>query len=294
MTFFSIAVRVALAVFVLELGACSSSKDTELYGYEEDFFVPEPDMVPVTPDDKPGRTVDEMLNLAPPSVTVKKKEYASVSKDDQVYERTGRFGSKEKISLRKGLNAPDAGIVYGSQKRKDVQELRALEVKKQEKDELQAVSEEELLTRIISPKTTELELIEVVPASSERKEFAAKDFVSAEVAAPSTAVEKQKGTDETFLLSAPGKSIRPPSEIEREEIILLKPPAVLKDKKVEERQEDVLPILLKAPVPVQERVILIPPQERVILTPPQEEIIFLRKPEIREGDSSVEVFLMNR
>ena len=151
-----------------------------------------------------------------------------------------------------------------------------------------AVSEEELLTRIISPKTTELELIEVVPAPSDQKEIAAKDFVPAEVVTPSTAVEEQKGTDEEFLLSASGKSIRTPAETEREEIILLKPPTVLKNKKVEERQEDVLPILLEAPVPVQERVILIPPQERIILIPPQEEIVFLRKP--RESDSFVENF----
>ena len=138
--------------------------DSGLYGYEDEFVIPDPDIIPAVPGDNPGRTVEEMLSLPMSSVTVKKAEYAPVPESDRVYEQAGRFGSKEKTALRKGLNVPDTGIVYGSSKRRDAEEIRALEVKMQEKDEIQVVSEEEMLAQIIAPKTTEVKMIEVVPA----------------------------------------------------------------------------------------------------------------------------------
>ena len=292
MTFFSIAARVALVVFVLGIGACSSTEDPIFYGYEEDFAAPEPNMVPVTPDDKPGRTVDEMLNLTSSSVTVKKKENTP-SESRQLYEHAGRFGSKEKISLRKGLNAPDS-VLYGSQKRKEVQEVRSLEVKKQEKDELQAVSEEEMLTSIITPKTTKLELIEVVPVRSDKKTvepYRSLPQISAQDQMPEITEQKEtaangvasKKTNKYVLSVADEKISETPTEIKQEEIVLLKPPVMLKDKEVEfKKTEKDTAVLLKQPASV---------SEKVVLTPPQEEIILLKKPGVNEDDSSVEIFL---
>jgi len=168
MTFFSRIARLFPVFCFLCAGACSSMDESGLYGYEEEFIIPDPDMIPVMPDDNPGRTVDEMLALPTmSSVTVKKAVYAPVSDTDQSYEQAGRFGSKEKTSLRKGLNVPDSGIVYGSAKRRNAEEIRALDVQKREKDEIEVVSEQEFLAQIIAPKTTEVKMIEVVPALPE-------------------------------------------------------------------------------------------------------------------------------
>ena len=270
MTFLSIAARIVLVTFVLGIGACSSTEDSLVYGYEENFVVPEPDMVPVTPDDKPGRTVDEMLNLTSPAVTVKKKE-DKPSERVQVYEHAGRFGSKEKISLRKGLNAPDSGVLYGSQKRREAQEVRALEVKKQEKDEFQAMSEEEMLSGIIAPKATKLELIEVVSAPAGKKaEESGHSLPSLTVSADSNEVIVSKSV-----------SFEPAHEKE-ENIVLLKPPAVSKNEKTGVKNQEEASFVLLKPAEVQEKIVLMPPQEDVIL---------LKKPELSESDSSVEIFL---
>lgn len=163
-------IRIASAILLFGVGACSFADDPDFYGYEDNYIIPEPDMIPVMPDDNPGRTVDEMLEIKPAPVKVKKATYQTGGAAKQTYEQTGRFGSKEKISLRKGLNAPDSGIVYGSQKRKGAEEVRPLEVKKQEKDVLQLLSEEEMLSQIIMPKISDVHMIEVVPAHPEIKE----------------------------------------------------------------------------------------------------------------------------
>lgn len=173
MTFSSVFVRCCAAALLAFLGACSSVNEEELFGYEEDFIIPLPDMVPVTPDDKPGRTVDEMLHLKQ-SVTVKKAVYPKRADRDETYERAGRFGSKEKVSLRKGLNAPDAGIVYGPRKRRAAEVVRPLELKEREKDDLLAVSEEEMLAEIIAPKKEGVEMIEVVSVAGRSKEETVK------------------------------------------------------------------------------------------------------------------------
>ena len=308
MAFFSIAARIALMVFVLGIGACSSTEDSLFYGYEENFVVPKPDMVPVTPDDKPGRTVDEMLSLTSPSVTVKKKEDKPVE-NNQVYEHAGRFGSKEKISLRKGLNAPDSGVLYGSQKRKDAQEIRALEVKKREKDELQAMSEEEMLTSIIAPKATKLELIEVVPAQSDKKTeephrllpssekpTEPKEAEVGSVASFETARETE--TDkEKIVLSSPitqnktgkyalsasvEKTDGQKTDAKQEEFVLLKPLVVSENEEAETKKQKENALVSLKPLLA---------REKVVLTPPSEEIVLLKKPGTSEDDSSVEIFL---
>ena len=168
MLFSSVFSRTKLIVLFVLLAGCTTVSEEEIFGYEyeDDFIIPQPDMVPVTPDDKPGRTVDEMLSLKQ-AVTVKKADYEKTSSSDQSYEHVGRFGSKEKISLRKGLNVPDTGIVYSSKKRKEADVVRALEVKEQEKDPLLTLSEEEMLAEIIAPKAEKVEMIEVVPSSKE-------------------------------------------------------------------------------------------------------------------------------
>ena len=142
MTFFSKAARLALAGIVLGTGACSLFNDSELYGYEDEFYVPEPDLIPVMSDDKPGRTVDEMLELTPSPVVVKRETALDLPQKDETYEHAGRFGSKEKISLRKGLNVPDTGIVYGKQKRKDADEVRSLALKQQDGKDIAGVPDD--------------------------------------------------------------------------------------------------------------------------------------------------------
>lgn len=162
MTVSQTAVRIAFVAVMLGVSGCSSSKDAEYYGYEEEFVLPEPDMVPVTPDDRPGKTVDELLGVRMQGVTVKTVQDEESPDDTQVYEQAGRFGTKEKVSLRKGLNAPDAKIVYGAKRREDTMVVRGLELKENEKDELIAFSEEEVLADIIAPKADEVKVIEVV------------------------------------------------------------------------------------------------------------------------------------
>lgn len=174
MTVSQTAVRIAFVAVMLGISGCSSSGDAEYYGYEEEFILPEPDMVPVTPDDRPGKTVDELLGVRMQGVTVKTVQEEEIQQDDMpAYEQSGRFGSKEKVSLRKGLNAPDAKIIYGAKRREDTTVVRGLELKENEKDELIAFSEEEVLADIIAPKADEVKVIEVVSNASEKETPAA-------------------------------------------------------------------------------------------------------------------------
>ena len=283
MAFFSVAVRVFFVAFVLGLGACSSVNEADLYGYEDDFIIPEPDMVPVFSDDNPGRTVDEMLNLKPQEVTVKK---ASAEKRvDESYEHEGRFGSKEKIALRKGLNAPVTGIVYGSQKRKEAGEVRPLEIKKMEKNEMQTVSEEEILAQIIAPKSSTVELIEVVPVRAESQNLEPKRLLPEEQSLKNK--EEQK---ETVL---PLTEATPAVELKKTQFLEVKKqqPVNLQKK---ENAAVVLPVKLKAPEPKKEEVRLKPllEKEKIVLLPPRrQDRIVLKRPEINKSDSSVEIFL---
>lgn len=168
MTFFSRTARLVLAGFVLGIGACSFSGDTELYGYEDEFKVPEPDLVPVTADDKPGRTVDEMLELTPAPVVVNRETEYGFRRRENANEHSGRFGSKEKVALRKGLNVPEAGIVYGTQKRKNAEEIRPLEIEDVEENKEKRTEEEKILAQIVSPQEEKVEMIEVVPLNPEQ------------------------------------------------------------------------------------------------------------------------------
>lgn len=166
--------RKAFVGLAVLLAACSQPSDKpDWYGYGDDLVLPEPDMVPETPDDKPGKTVGEMLGGEPMTVhavngkiTVNKAVEKPV--EQPVYEHAGRFAEREKIALRKGLNAPDAKLVYSAQKRAPETEVRPLEVKNTiEKDELVFKSEQEMLEAIISPKPRELKIVEVVETAAE-------------------------------------------------------------------------------------------------------------------------------
>lgn len=161
--------RKAFVGLAMLLAACSAQNDKlDWYGYNDDFVLPEPDMVPETPDDKPGKTVGEMLGGEPlpvyavsGKVTVNKA--AEKTLEQPAYEHAGRFAEREKISLRKGLNAPDAALIYSAKKRAPETEVRPLEVKNTiEKDELVVKSEQEMLASIISPKSRALTVVEVV------------------------------------------------------------------------------------------------------------------------------------
>ena len=316
MTFFSRISRLFPLVGFLGVCACSSMDDSGLYGYEEEFIIPDPDMVPVMPDDKPGQTVDEMLALPSPSITVKKAVYASVPETDRDYQQVGRFGSKEKISLRKGLNIPETGIVYGPSKRRNAEEVRALEIKKQEKDEVQVVSEEEILAQIIAPKTTEVKMIEVVPAlpdAEPAKTEAVKEeppvtetveTTTAKEQSPVLVVEPFEKTPAVSLTVVPPVKEEPAEKIALREIQNIPLP---------ESGDQTKPVETAKPVETEgrEEIVLIPPakfekidreEEPVVLIPPQkkkkikktlslrEDMIVLIPPEF-ETLPSVEIFL---
>ncbi len=166
--------RKAFVGLAVLLTACSAQNDKpDWYGYDDDFVLPEPDMVPETPDDKPGRTVGEMLGgdpMAVHAVSGKITVNKAVEKpaEQPVYEHAGRFAEREKIALRKGLNAPDSALIYSAKKRAPETEVRPLEVKNTiEKDELVVKSEQEMLAAIISPKPRELKVVEVVKTDAE-------------------------------------------------------------------------------------------------------------------------------
>lgn len=173
--------RKAFVGLAMLLAACSAQNDKlDWYGYNDDFVLPEPDMVPETPDDKPGKTVGEMLGGEPlpvyavsGKVTVNKA--AEKTLEQPAYEHAGRFAEREKISLRKGLNAPDAVLIYSAKKRAPETEVRPLEVKNTiEKDELVVKSEQEMLASIISPKSRALTVVEVIKNDEKLPEPAPK------------------------------------------------------------------------------------------------------------------------
>lgn len=150
-----------LGVFLGMAGGCGLfSGEPEYYGYEEEFIVPEPDMIPSMPDDNPGRTVDQMLEMKPRPVheikpvigeEVSDAETAPKKESEPAYEHEGRFGSKEKISLRKGLNAPAADMVYGTRRREEATVVRPLELKTAAlTPETNEASEEEILSGIVA------------------------------------------------------------------------------------------------------------------------------------------------
>lgn len=287
MTVSSVVFRSFLVGSLLMLAACASVSDEEIFGYEEDFTIPEPDMVPVTPDDKPGRTVDEMLSLTSQAVTVKKAQKDADEASRPVYERAGRFGSKEKISLRKGLNAPDSGIVYSSETRMPAQTVRPLELKKYEKDELLTISEEEMLAEIIAPKTEKIEMIEVVGIDKEQKDQSSVEQKPVEQ--PKDVLPTQT---ETPVVESKAQKLE--EKTEKVDMIALVPA-----KKAQPEQPAVEPLVetqtapsIRLTPPVQ----LTPPSERdsIVLTPPsaQENIVLTAPdmPDTRETDSSVEIF----
>lgn len=328
MTFFlNATAHIAMMFIVLGTGACSTERKSDLYGYESEYALPEPDMIPVMPDDNPGRTVDEMLGLKPGTVIVKKGEYALRNGDFGQYEHQGRFGSKEKISLRKGLNAPDAGIVYGKGKRRPVEEVRGLEIEKQLKSEEEALSEEEILARIIAPKKTEVQIIEVVPAKTANLPAPA---VREELVPAGTAdyipFEKNGRQDKEIVLlqpaalSGPVKRDAPentpvayedttplkPEENKKEALSgdvmypLISKAAVRKEKQAEGQEEIVLlkPLSFarSEQAETEEVVLLRLPvaegeEERIVLIPPSKDRIVLKRPEERKSLPSVEIFL---
>ena len=279
MTVASAVLRVFFVGTLLVLSACSSISEEELFGYEDDFNIPEPDMVPVTPDDKPGRTVDEMLSLPSEGVTVKKAKTDMKEKPQTFYERAGRFGSKEKISLRKGLNAPDTGLRYSSETRKPAQTVRPLDLK--EKDQLLTVSEEEMLAEIIAPKTEKTQEIEVVGINEEKDarktDRLRQPSVKRSVAVFSVPLQSinVEGSVE------PEKDNRNDAQEKTDRIILIPPGQDQTDRfNVEPLSESVQMIDLMPPVRLKPSSV----SGTIILTPPD-------MTDMQETDSSVELFL---
>ena len=249
--------RKAFVGLAMLLAACSAQNDKlDWYGYNDDFVLPEPDMVPETPDDKPGKTVSEMLGGEPlpvyavsGKVTVNKA--AEKTLEQPAYEHAGRFAEREKISLRKGLNAPDAALIYSAKKRAPETEVRPLEVKNTiEKDELVVKSEQEMLASIISPKSRALTVVEVVKNDEKLPEPAPKTD-NAEIdfqLKPDTQalIEPRK---QDVVLDAPA----PEPEPVKERVALVEPV-----------KPELLQPLVAAPVAAQKPVLklVVPPKQR--------------------------------
>lgn len=247
--------RKAFVGLAVLLAACSQPSDKpDWYGYGDDLVLPEPDMVPETPDDKPGKTVGEMLGGEPMTVhavngkiTVNKAVEKPV--EQPVYEHAGRFAEREKIALRKGLNAPDANLVYSAQKRAPETEVRPLEVKNTiEKDELVFKSEQEMLEAIISPKPRELKIVEVVETAAE----------------PPAPAPKTDDAEIDFELKPDTQALIEP----RKQDVILEEPASEPEQKqialVEPVKPELLQPLVAAPVAAQKSVLklVVPPKKR--------------------------------
>ena len=249
--------RKAFVGLAMLLAACSAQNDKlDWYGYNDDFVLPEPDMVPETPDDKPGKTVGEMLGGEPlpvyavsGKVTVNKA--AEKTLEQPAYEHAGRFAEREKISLRKGLNAPDAALIYSAKKRAPETEVRPLEVKNTiEKDELVVKSEQEMLASIISPKSRALTVVEVVkndeklPEPAPKTDDAEIDF---QLKPDTQALIEPRKQD--VVLDAPA----PEPEAVKERVALVEPV-----------KPELLQPLVAAPVAAQKPVLklVVPPKQR--------------------------------
>lgn len=249
--------RKAFVGLAMLLAACSAQNDKlDWYGYNDDFVLPEPDMVPETPDDKPGKTVGEMLGGEPlpvyavsGKVTVNKA--AEKTLEQPAYEHAGRFAEREKISLRKGLNAPDAALIYSAKKRAPETEVRPLEVKNTiEKDELVVKSEQEMLASIISPKSRALTVVEVVkndeklPEPAPKTDDAEIDF---QLKPDTQALIEPRKQD--VVLDAPA----PEPEPVKERVALVEPV-----------KPELLQPLVAAPVAAQKPVLklVVPPKQR--------------------------------
>lgn len=274
--------KTVFGLCLLTLGACSSANDADLFGYDDDFAVPEPDMVPVTPDDRPGRTVDEMLDVNVSAATVNKGDYRAAAETDKMYEHAGRFGSKEKIALRKGLNAPDSGIVYGGAKRRAADVVRPLELKDRERDGLTAAAEDEMLAEIIAPKPAQVEMVEVVAAEKSEKpderpqteQTPMPEIVPLTPPASETAAEPE---NKAAAVSVP---------------VTLPMPQPSRPVVVDE------PLVKPVSEPEPETFVLTPPvaDDAVVLTPPAREEsesgFVLIPPAAEESESSVDVFVV--
>lgn len=279
--------KTVFGLCLLTLGACSSANDAELFGYDDNFAAPEPDMVPVTPDDRPGRTVDEMLDVNVSAATVNKGDYRAAAETDKMYEHAGRFGSKEKIALRKGLNAPDSGIVYGGAKRRAADVVRPLELKEREKDGLAAMSDDEMLAEIIAPKPAQVEMVEVVAA--EKREDRAERPQTAQTPMP-----------EIVPLTPAKPEPAPENEAAAVPVTLPMPqpsrPVVADEPLVEPAPAPMLKWPEPAPEP--ETFVLTPPETEAapVLTPPSqrenESGFVLIPPAAEESESSVDVFIV--
>ena len=120
------------------LAACAAyDDDFDEYSFDANASY----AVPVSENEKPGKTVDELLNMTPRpvheigSVAISEKspeDAVSTPAPAQktVEARAGRFGSKEKIALRKGLNAPIEEISYTGTSIVHVEIVRPLTLKK--------------------------------------------------------------------------------------------------------------------------------------------------------------------
>lgn len=232
----------------LTTGCSIFSGDSEYYGYEDEFVYPEPDIIPSMPDDNPGRTVEQMLNMQPrpvneigdvsvqePSVEVIAVEKVEKAETQKEYEHAGRFGSKEKISLRKGLNAPAAEIAYGSKKREEEKVVRPLDLNivKASDADFSEKSEEAVLAEIVSPQEQKIEMIEVVKKTTPDTQQVQVTQLTAEILPKETVLP---AVSQDSLVSEPRPEASASAPVK---MVQLVPAAVMKEEPAEARSADV-------------------------------------------------------
>ena len=166
-----------------------------------------------------------------------------------------------------------------------------------------------MLASIIAPKATKLELIEVVPAHSEKKTeephrllpssdvpVAAEKTVAGAVASSSLSGEKEADKEKIFLSSPVAQNKTDKKDlstlsqktgdqkidVKQEDFVLLKPLVAAKKERIEiKKQKESAPVLRKPAAD----------SEKIVLIPPQEDVVLLKKPGLSENDSSIEIFL---
>lgn len=288
-------VRVISFAAAALLTACATDgSEKTYYGYEDEYVLPEPDMVPDAPDDKPGRTVDEMVR---DGVTVNRVR--ATADDGAVYERAGRFGSKEKIALRRGLNAPSADDNRNDRTRAPETNVRPLDVQGTiARDDLVFKSEQEMLEAVIKPRQSKVTPIEVVGLDLDKKPAAESKGTpsgtgegEAGASAPaddgtSAAELLKKAADEAEAKAAAKAS-------EDQLLVAAAAPAPDDDAPVLRGTAEELgdaPVLLEPPVEEEEEEAIVlrePPEEDEFDDEEEEEVIALREPPEEEEEDFV-------
>ena len=237
------------------VAGCAAYPEEEFMDYED---LPErPYVVPVTEDDKPGRNVDDMLDMKSETVRKIAEASAGAAAVQTAEPKTvkplpdveGRFGSKEKPHLRKGLNAPADSILYDESAQRQIIVIRGLNVKPLDKEDEQKILDDIVASQNLNVNSSvrknenDVKMSEPMPPrvseASKTKEIVLKEPAppKKEIAAPVSlkppVLQAPQERENDFLL----ESLIPPERNQSAPFdeIVLKPPAF-------ERESDMVQI----------------------------------------------------